>query len=94
MTIALQSYHISVGIIRTHTYWELHIVKIVILNHSIAASDEYMLSLDHYAWKETELEVDESIERCEFKSIISKYLDYTRVKYNNNRVVNLTLCLV
>ena len=94
MTIALQSYHISVGIIRTHTYWELHIVKIVILNHSIAASDEYMLSLDHSAWKETEFDIDESIEWCEFKSIINKYLDYMCVKYNNNCVVNLTLCLV
>ena len=94
MTIALQSYHISVGIIRTHTYWELHTVKIVILNHSIAASDEYMLSLDHSAWKETEFDIDESIEWCEFKSIINKYLDYMCVKYNNNCVVNLTLCLV
>ena len=92
MTIVLQSYHISVGIIRTHIYWELHIVKIVILNHNIAASDEYMLSLDHSSWKETEFDIDESIERCEFKIIISKYLDYMGVKYNNNCVVNLTLC--
>ena len=94
MTIALQYYLISVGIIRTRIYWESHIVKTVILNHNIAASDEYMLSIDHSAWKETELEVDESIERCEFNSIINKYLDYMCVKYNNNCVVNLTLCLV
>ena len=94
MTIVLQSYHISVGIIRTRIYWELHIVKIVILNHNIAASDEYMLSLDHSAWKETELEVDESIEWCEFESIINKYLDYMDVKYNSSCIVNLTLYLV
>ena len=49
MTIALQSYIIYVGIIRTHIYRELHIVKTVILNHNIAASDEYMFSLDHSA---------------------------------------------